>query len=111
MDDIFRTNGDEVAVLSPSRSTTDLFINDRAFRRDVPGWVWRYELGRYPDIQKWLGYRDRGRWPDIPLSVQDSEHLRSMVQRPAAVMRIYPSLDNLYESACQDCFSAEDLGL
>jgi len=77
----------------------------------VPEHVWRYELGGYPVIKKWLGYRDRGRRPGIPLSVQESAHLRGMVQRIAALLLLHPTLDGLYERACQDCFSAEELGI
>jgi hypothetical protein len=92
-------------------NTGDLFINDEVMFRHVPERVWRYELGGYPVIKKWLGYRDRGRRPGIPLSVQESSHLRGMVQRLAAVLRLHATLDVLYERACQDCFSAEELGL
>ena len=92
-------------------NTGDLFIIDEVMFRHVPERVWRYELGGYPVIKKWLGYRDRGRRPGIPLSVQESSHLRGMVQRLAAVLRLHATLDVLYERACQDCFSAEELGL
>ena len=90
--------------------TGDLHINDAVSFRHVPERVWRYELGGYPVIKKWLGYRDRGRRPSIPLSVQESAHLRRMVQRLAAVLHLHPALDNLYERACLDCFVAEDFG-
>jgi hypothetical protein len=92
-------------------TTGDLYINDAVFFCHVPERVWRYELGGYPVIKKWLGYRDRGRRSGIPLTIQDSTHLRDMVHRLAAVLRLHPILDSLYERACQDCFSAEDLGL
>jgi len=92
-------------------TTGDLFINNAVFFRHVPERVWRYELGGYPVLKKWLGYRDRGRRPNIPLSMQEIEHLRSMVQRICAVLRLHPTLDSLYERACKDCFSAEELGL
>ncbi len=88
--------------------TGDLYINDAVSFRHVPERVWRYELGGYPVIKKWLGYRDRGRRPGIPLSVQESAHFRSMVQRLAAILRLHPVLDNLYERACLNCFVAED---
>ena len=92
-------------------STGDMYINDAAFFRHVPERVWRYELGGYPVIKKWLGYRDGGRRSGIPLSVQESAHLRGMVQRLAAVLRLHATLDVLYERACQNCFSAEELGV
>lgn len=91
-------------------ATRDLYTNEVMFRH-VPERVWGYELGGYPVIEKWHGYRDRGRRPDIPLSVQESAHLRGMVQRLAAVLRLHATLDGLYECACQDCFSGEELGL
>lgn len=92
-------------------NTGDLYINENVFFRHVPERVWRYELGGYPVIKKWLGYRDRVRRPGVPLSVQESAHLRGIVQRLAAVLRLHATLDALYERACQDCFSAEELGL
>jgi hypothetical protein len=81
------------------------------FFRHVPERVWRYELGGYPVIKKWLGYRDRGRRPGVTLSIQEAGHLRSMVHRLAAVLRLQTSLNGLYERACLECFSAEELGL
>jgi hypothetical protein len=92
-------------------STGDLYINDSMFFRHVPERVWRYELGGYPVIKKWLGYRDRGRRPGVTLSIQEAGHLRSMVHRLAAVLRLQTSLNGLYERACLECFSAEELGL
>ncbi len=90
--------------------TGDLYINDAVFFRHVPERVWRYELGGYPVIKKWLGYRDRGRRPGIVLTVQETAHLRGMVHRLAAILRLHSTLDTLYERACQECFSAEELG-
>ena len=92
-------------------TTGDLNINSTAFFRHVPEHVWKYELGGYPVIKKWLGYRDRGRRPGVLLSIQEVSHLRGMVQRLAAVLRLQPTLDNLYERVCEDCFSAEEFGL
>ena len=81
------------------------------FFRHVPELVWKYELGGYPVIKKWLGYRDHGRRPGVILSIQEVSHLRGMVQRLAAVLRLQPALDSLYERVCQDCYSAEELGV
>ena len=89
----------------------DLAINDSVFFRHVPEAVWKYELGGYPVIKKWLGCRDRGRRPGVPLSVQEVAHLRSMVQRLAAVLRLQPLLDSLYERLSQGSFTAEELGV
>jgi hypothetical protein len=93
------------------RTSGDLHINDSVFFRHVPEAIWKYELGGYPVIKKWLGGRDRGRRPGVPLSVQEAAHLRSMVQRLAAVLRLQPLLDSLYEKMSQGSFTAEDLGV
>lgn len=92
-------------------TTGDLYINDEVSFRHVPERVWRYELGGYPVIKKWLGYRDHGRQPDIPLTIPETNHLRGIVHRLAAILLLHSTLDSLYERACKDCFSAEELGL
>jgi hypothetical protein len=37
--------------------------------------------------------------------------LDALAQRLAAILRLHPTLDDLYERACLDCFIAEELGL
>ncbi len=40
-------------------TTTDVYLNGRAFWRNVPTGVWRYRLGGYQVLKKWLSYRER----------------------------------------------------
>ncbi len=40
-------------------TTLDVFLNDRAFWRNVPAAVWNYKLGGYQVLKKWLSYRER----------------------------------------------------
>lgn len=40
--------------------TLDVYLNDRAFWRNVPLPIWRYEQGRYQMLQGCLSYRERG---------------------------------------------------
>ena len=48
-------------TLDPLGSTTlDVYLNDRAFWRNVPLPVWHYKLGGYQVLKKWLSYRERG---------------------------------------------------
>ena len=48
-------------TLEPLGETTlDVYLNDRAFWRNVPLPVWRYKLGGYQVLKKWLSYRERG---------------------------------------------------
>ena len=41
-------------------TTFDVYLNDRAFWRNVPAAVWTYKLGGYQVLKKWLSYRERG---------------------------------------------------
>ena len=47
--------------LGPLGDTTlDVYLNDRAFWRNVPFPIWGYKLGGYQVLKKWLSYRERG---------------------------------------------------
>ena len=99
----------ELDTAGSGESTGDLFINDRVCLRNVPQVVWEYQLGGYPVIKKWLGYRDHGRRGNHPLSIQEMNHLRSMVQRIAALLVLHSTLDQLYEAAAGDSFAVNEL--
>ena len=49
--------GDDVTVLG--ETTCDIYLNDRAYWRNVPAAVWNYKLGGYQVLKKWLSYRER----------------------------------------------------
>ena len=49
--------GDRVSTLG--KTTFDVYLNDRAFWRNVPAAVWTYKLGGYQVLKKWLSYRER----------------------------------------------------
>ena len=48
--------GDDVTVLG--ETTFDIYLNDRAYWRNVPAAVWNYKLGGYQVLKKWLSYRE-----------------------------------------------------
>ncbi len=48
--------GEAVAVLG--ETTFDVYLNDRAYWRNVPAAVWSYKLGGYQVLKKWLSYRE-----------------------------------------------------
>ena len=50
--------GDTITALGDT--TFDVYLNDRAFWRNVPAIVWGYKLGGYQVLKKWLSYRERG---------------------------------------------------
>ena len=41
-------------------TTFDVYLNDRAYWRNVPVAVWNYKLGGYQVLKKWLSYREHG---------------------------------------------------
>ena len=49
--------GDAIPTLGAT--TLDVYLNDRAFWRNVPAAVWAYKLGGYQVLKKWLSYRER----------------------------------------------------
>ena len=49
--------GDAIPTLGAK--TLDVYLNDRAFWRNVPAAVWDYKLGGYQVLKKWLSYRER----------------------------------------------------
>ena len=40
-------------------TTYDIYLNARAYWRNVPAGVWTYKLGGYQVLKKWLSYRER----------------------------------------------------
>ena len=51
------TLGGTVSALG--EMTFDVYLNERAYWRNVPANVWRYKLGGYQVLKKWLSYRER----------------------------------------------------
>ena len=49
--------GDAAGALG--ETTFDVYLNDRAYWRNVPAAVWGYRLGGYQALKKWLSYRER----------------------------------------------------
>ena len=48
--------GDAIPALG--EKTLDVYLNDRAFWRNVPAAIWDYKLGGYQVLKKWLSYRE-----------------------------------------------------
>ena len=65
--------------------TCDVYLNGRAYWRNVPAAVWEYRLGGYQALKKWLSYRERkvlGR----PLRAEEVARFRDTAQRIAAIL-------------------------
>ena len=73
-------------TLDPLGSTTlDVYLNDRAFWRNVPLPVWRYKLGGYQVLKKWLSYREQGVL-GRGLRVEEVLHFTDTARRVAGIL-------------------------
>jgi len=96
----------ELAALPPDaaeilgETTCDVWLNGRAYWRNIPKNVWEYTLGGYQVIKKWLSYREKellGR----SLSVDEARCVTEMARRIAAILLLSPALDANYRAAKQ----------
>ena len=75
--------GKTAAVLGDT--TFDIYLNDRAYWRNVPAAVWNYKLGGYQVLKKWLSYRESavlGR----PLKPEEVQHFTNTARRITAIL-------------------------
>ena len=81
---------DERAALGDAsvlgEKTLDVYLNDRAFWRNVPAAVWDYKLGGYQVLKKWLSYRESdvlGR----ALTPEEVLYFAEMTRRVGGILR------------------------
>ena len=53
------------AIPTLGETTFDVYLNERAYWRNVPDAVWNYQLGGYQVLKKWLSYRGAKSWVDL----------------------------------------------
>ena len=75
--------GDTIAALGDT--TFDVYLNDRAFWRNVPAAVWAYKLGGYQVLKKWLSYRERGVLGRV-LSPEEVLYFAEMARRVGGIL-------------------------
>ena len=71
-------------------SAIDVYLNGRAYWRNVPRAVWEYKLGGYQVLKKWLSYRERkvlGR----DMKPEEVAHFRDTARRIAAILLLTSS--------------------
>ena len=77
------TLGDAISTLGDT--TFDVYLNERAYWRNVPAAVWNYQLGGYQVLKKWLSYRESkvlGR----PLQPGEVQHFTDTARRIGAIL-------------------------
>ena len=77
--------GDAITTLG--ESTVDVYLNDRAYWRNIPAAIWNYKLGGYQVLKKWLSYRER-RVLGRPLTPEEAEHFTNTARRIGAILLV-----------------------
>ena len=75
------------AVPTLGDTTFDVYLNERAYWRNVPAAVWNYQLGGYQVLKKWLSYRESkvlGR----SLQPEEVQHFTDTARRIAAILQL-----------------------
>ena len=75
------------AIPTLGDTTFDVYLNERAYWRNVPAAVWNYQLGGYQTLKKWLSYRESkvlGR----PLQAEEVQHFTETARRIAAIVEL-----------------------
>ena len=89
--------GDNIPKLG--ETTFDVYLNDRAFWRNVPASVWTYKLGGYQVLKKWLSYRERNIL-DRPLKPEEVQHFTDTARRIGAILLVASSNSPRLEIFC-----------
>ena len=66
-------------------TTLDIFLNDRAYWRNVPAAVWDYKLGGYQVLKKWLSFREH-KVQRRPMRPDEVQHFSHVARRIAALL-------------------------
>jgi hypothetical protein len=83
------------AVACLGATTSDVYLNDTAYWRNVPASVWGYTIGGYQVIKKWLSYRERELLRRV-LTPDEAREVTHMARRIAAIVLLHPALDANY---------------
>ena len=62
----------------------DVYLNERAYWRNVPAAVWNYQLGGYQVLKKWLSYRESKVLGRLLLP-EEIQHFTDTARRIAAI--------------------------
>ena len=66
-------------------TTYDVYLNERAYWRNVPAGVWNYHLGGYQVLKKWLSYREQ-RVLGRALTVAEVQAFAGTARRVAGIL-------------------------
>ena len=82
--------GDAIPTLGAK--TLDVYLNDRAFWRNVPAAIWNYKLGGYQVLKKWLSYREYAVLGRV-LTPEEVRYFAEVTRRIGAILKSTRSPD------------------
>ena len=88
----------EQALLQLGQKTSDVYLNDDAYWKNVPVRVWHFTIGGYQVMKKWPSYREAKLLGRV-LSTDEAYYFRDMVRRITALCLLGPKLDANYIAA------------
>ena len=75
------------ALPTLGEKTFDVYLNKRAYWRNVPAATWNYKLGGYQVLKKWLSYREQTIL-DRPLTPEEVQYFADTARRIAKVLLV-----------------------
>ena len=75
------------ATSTLGEATFDVYLNERAYWRNVPAAVWNYQLGGYQVLKKWLSYREQ-RVLGRALTVEEVQTFAETARRIGAILML-----------------------
>ena len=73
----------------------DIYLNNHARWRGVPGAIWDYKIGGFQVLRKWLSYRDK-RVLGRALTTTEARAFTTIARRLTALVLLGPKLDTNY---------------
>lgn len=87
----------EGGICALGDTTCDVWLNERAYWKNVPIRAWEYTLGGYQVIKKWLSYREK-ELLERSLTVEEARYVTGVARRIAAILLLGPALDADYRA-------------
>jgi Type ISP C-terminal specificity domain len=87
----------EQAIAQLGEETTDVYLNDSVYWKNVPTRAWDFTIGGYQVLKKWLSYRETKLLGRV-LTTDEAYYFRDMVRRIASLCLLEPTLDANYTS-------------
>lgn len=86
--------------------TLDVYLNAKAYWKNIPQPVYDFTIGGYQVIKKWLSYREQ-RVLGRALTMAEIQEVTAMARRLAALVLLQPKLDENYQNAARATWLSE----